>query len=306
MKNRIDRRKLLQLGTVAAAFGMASVPVSAADHAANPVVKLTWIGASTMVIEFNGQTILTDPCFGEGDEAFIMGDPNEMFDLAKGPNVKAHRRITPFPGITSTDVDLVILSHAHEDHFDQKAEAALKRDISIILPPQDTKKIAEKGFTNLDSLDWGQKRAFSVGTGEIKITAVNTHHSENPEIAKILGKGNGYWLEFSQGNWKKTIYWTGDTFASNDVIKTVQALGTPDIMVPHLGAVGSTGPLGEITMGASDLVPFAKSIKPGKILPIHHSTYELYLEPISELVGLNKDQSMAIDLVSEGTTVLYS
>ena len=82
MENRIDRRKLLQLGTVAAAFGMASVPVSAADHAANPVVKLTWIGASTMVIEFNGQTILTDPCFGEGDEAFIMGDPNKKIGRA--------------------------------------------------------------------------------------------------------------------------------------------------------------------------------------------------------------------------------
>lgn len=305
MEAPVNRRTFLQAGAAVVVLSGADTPASASERAAQPSVKLTWLGGATMTVEFNDLMILTDPCFGEGEEAFIMGDPNEMFDLANGPNIKAHRRLTSFPGISLDAVDLVILSHAHEDHFDQKAEADFDPDIPMILPPHDVNKIAEKGFSNLDSLDWGQSRVIDAGAGKVKITAINAYHSENPQIARILGKGNGYWLEFSQRDWKQTIYWTGDTFGTPDVVRAVGEFGKPDLMVPHLGAVGASGSLGKISMGAEDLVPFVDAVAPGKVLAIHHSTYALYLEPIGQLALMNGDQHMSLDLVSEGTTVLY-
>lgn len=270
-----------------------------------PHVDVTWLGGPTMLIAFNGVEILTDPMFGEGHHAYTMGDPNEMFDLSKGPTVKAHARLTPFPGIDASSVDLVILTHTHEDHFDQKAQAELSPAMPMILPVADVDKVKAMGFENLDGLDWGETRTIDAGPGTVTITAINAHHSENKDIDKILGRGNGYWIEFSQGEWKRTIYWTGDTFGTADVIKEVKRHGKPYVMVPHLGRVGTTGPLGQISMGVKEVADFALAVSPRKVLPIHHSTYALYLEPIDELSTLSQGKPYGLDLISVGTTVTY-
>lgn len=270
-----------------------------------PHFEVTWLGGPTVTFEFNGLSIVTDPTFGGGAEAFSMGDPNEMFDLRAGPNIKFHKRLTAPPAIDPGSIDLVMLSHAHEDHFDQKAQAALNPAVSMILPSADAGKVKAMGFKNVDSLSWGDRRVFKAGPGQVTIVAVNAHHSENPDMEKFLGVGNGYWIEFSQGDWKRTVYWTGDSFPTSDVIDAVKKLGRVDILMPHLGGVGTSGPLGLISMRADDVVRLADSLSPRKVLPIHHSTYELYLEPISALVVKSERQAYGLDLISEGATIAY-
>jgi hypothetical protein len=75
-------------------------------------------------------------------------------------------------------------------------------------------------------------------------------------------------------------------------------------MVPNVGGVGTTGPLGQISMGATDVITFAVEIRPKWIQPIHHSTYAFYLEPISELITKSRGKPYRL-VVAEGTTVLY-
>ena len=216
-------RKIFPASIVAAAIAVSmSVPTAQAatpQDAAPPHIQVTWIGGPTTIMEFNGLKILTDPTLGEGVEAFIMGDPNEMFDLKKGPAIKAFRRLTRFPGIDLKSIDLVVLSHAHEDHFDQTAQAQLDRVVPMIVPVADAGKIKALGFNDVNGLKWGATRRFNAGRGQVTITAINAHHTENQQREKLLGVGNGYWLEFSQGDWRRTIYWTGDSFPTADVIK---------------------------------------------------------------------------------------
>ena len=89
------------------------------------------------------------------------------------------------------------------------------------------------------------------------------------------------------------------------MIQQVIKLGQPDVLIPHLGRVGTTGPLGKISMGASDVIDMSSILLPKKVLPIHHSTYSLYLEPISQLVIDSQGKSYGLDLISEGSTVVY-
>ena len=294
---------------VAALAGMTlavcATHAAAAAGVAPPHVKVTWLGGPTVVMEFNGLKILTDPMLGEGASAFTMGDPNEMFDLNKGPRTTSFRRLTLFPGVALKEIDLVVFSHVHEDHFDQVAQARIDRAIRVILPPADFDKLKGMGFNKADSLPWGASRMFDAGAGHVTITAVPARHSENPAMDKILGVGNGYWFKFSQGEWQRTVYWTGDSFPTIDVINAVKRLGRPDVMIPHLGGVGTTGALGQVSMGARQVLAFASAVSPRKVLPIHHSTYSLYLEPISVLAGESIGKPFGLDLISEGTTVQY-
>ncbi len=274
-----------------------------------PQLSITWLGGPTMLLEFNGFRLLTDPMLGSGQHAFIMGDPNEPFDLKHGPNIKEHARLTALPETDLSQLDLLLLSHAHEDHFDQQAQSQLDKGLPLLVPEHDLGALQAKGFTAAQSLAWQQSLEYQAGAGHIRITAVAAHHSADPAIDTLLGAGNGYWLEFSQGSWSKRLYWTGDTMPVGAVLTQVQTLadsrGMLDILVPHLGRVGTPGPLGQISMGASDVVDMARALQPEHLLPIHHSSYALYLEPISVLAEASAGEDYQLDLPQEGVTLHY-
>ena len=88
------------------------------------------------------------------------------------------------------------------------------------------------------------------------------------------------------------------------VLSAVKKLGVIDILIPNMGRVGTTGPLGQISMGAKDVVHMANYLKVKSVMPIHHSTYSLYLEPIDQLVKLAKDQKWTLNAITVGS-VLY-
>lgn len=305
MKRRTFLKSAGAMTLAAPAVLQGSLPARAASGPDNPSLDITWLGGATMLMTCGELTLLTDPAFGDGDRAFRMGNPNAMFDLAKGPEVIFHKRNTRFQGIDLARVDHVLLSHLHEDHFDQEAERSIPKDMPVLVPAHDRANLAAKGFTDTRQTDWGQTRVLKKGGVSVSVQAVPAEHSENPEIAGILGPGNGYWLTFTREDWVKTVYWTGDTFPTPRVLDALAPLGRPDIFIPHLGGVGTTGPLGQISMGSRHAADFVDRLQPGKVLPVHHSTYALYLEPVSGLPAALESRTDGLDLVSEGTRVSY-
>jgi len=269
-------------------------------------LSLQWLGGPSVLIKFGPLQLLTDPMLGEGEKAYQMGDPNKMFDLAKGPTVVDHKRLTALPELNINDIDLSILSHTHEDHFDQTAQKRLDKLLDFIVPTGATKQLADQGFTNIRELEWGQHWQLTEDGYNIEITALPARHSTNKDISALLGQGNGYWFTFSHENWKKSLYWTGDSFATTDLLETLKAYPAPDIMLPHMGRVGTSGPLGQISMGAEEVLNLMAAIKPKLTIPIHHSTYQLYLEPIQVLLDQKTSSTEKIQLLSNGETYVVN
>lgn len=87
--------------------------------------SIYFIGTATTVIEWCGLRILTDPNFlHAGDHVHL------------GPGVSAQRRTDPAVELAELPpVDLVLLSHYHEDHFDREVERRLSRDFPIVTTP---------------------------------------------------------------------------------------------------------------------------------------------------------------------------
>ncbi len=267
-------------------------------------LSLQWLGGPTMLIKFGPLQLLTDPMLGEGENAYQMGDPNQMFDLSKGPDVIDHKRLTELPDFNREEIDLSILSHTHEDHFDQIAQKLLDRQLPFIVPAGATARLAGQGFNNSQELAWGQQWQLSENGYHIEITALPASHSTDPDINALLGKGNGYWFTFSHENWKKSLYWTGDSFATPELLQSLKAFPSPDIMLPHMGRVGTSGPLGQISMGAKEVLALMSVVEPGVTIPIHHSTYELYLEPIQVLLDRHSSKAGKLRLLASGETYL--
>src|SRR5437879_7682268 len=67
-----------------------------------------WLGHSTVLLKIDGTTILTDPVF------------SDRVGLSLGPvTIGLKRLVAPAAPLTRIPkVDLVLLSHAHMDHFD--------------------------------------------------------------------------------------------------------------------------------------------------------------------------------------------
>jgi len=87
--------------------------------------SVSFIGNATTILEWQGLRILTDPNFlHKGDHVHL------------GPGVTSKRMMDPAVDIDELPaVDLVLLSHYHEDHFDRLVEGRLNRDFNIVTTP---------------------------------------------------------------------------------------------------------------------------------------------------------------------------
>ena len=101
------------------------------------------------------------------------------------------------------------------------------------------------------------------------------------------------------------MYWTGDTFLTDEIKKSIAKLSSIDILVPHVGNVGVHGSLGQLSMKAIDVLEYSLYTKAKNILPIHHSTYDLYLEPITKFEKISEKQDYILNVIKEGETIVY-
>lgn len=126
-------------------------------------ITVTWIGHSTFLINLEGTTILTDPVFSDKIGVSILG-----------LTTIGLRRFVP-PALTIAELpplDLILLSHAHMDHYDIPSLRRLPREVPTILARDTTEFMDDLGYTALREMDWGQ-------TAEVKgvrIEAVPVKH----------------------------------------------------------------------------------------------------------------------------------
>ena len=97
-------------------------------------MKITQIRNATQVIEYGGVRFLIDPMLSE--RGSFPGFPGTINDDLANPVIGM-----PLPLDQIIDVDTVVLTHLHEDHWDAAAAAALPKTMPILV--QDERDAAE-------------------------------------------------------------------------------------------------------------------------------------------------------------------
>src|SRR5947209_13896520 len=98
--------------------------------------SIYFIGTATVLLRYAGFTILTDPNFlHQGDHVHL------------GYGLRSTRRTNPAMEIEQLPaLDLIVLSHMHEDHFDRLVEQKLDKRHRIVTTPHAAAALKKKGF----------------------------------------------------------------------------------------------------------------------------------------------------------------
>lgn len=175
-------------------------------------MKIQLIRSAALKLYFDTCVILIDPClapkFGMPSYAGISKNP--LVDL-------------PFPIETILgDVDAIIVSHLHSDHFDSVARQVIKKDALILCQPDDERRIQDFGFTNVKPI-----RDFEIIAG-IEIRRFYGQHGSGTVLGD-MGIVSGFAFKAKNA---PSICWLGDTVLTPE-LRDRLARERPDIVVTH-------------------------------------------------------------------------
>jgi len=170
----------------------------------NGELRLTYINHATVLIQFDGLNVLTDPVW-----SFRVGPLPWL-------GVKRVRK----PGISMDDlpgIDYVLISHDHYDHLDLRTlKQIVKRHNPTILVGLGLKNfLASRGISNVVELDWWQVYN-PEGSGNTFTFVPARHNSGRWPLMGNKTLWGGFIIDSPDGQ----IYYAGDT-AFGDFINSI-------------------------------------------------------------------------------------
>ena len=241
---------------------------SAPDYATGSIF---FIGTATVLIRYAGFTILTDPNFLHRHEIVRLGY-----------GLRSRRLTDPALDIDQLPpLDLVVLSHLHEDHFDRVAEERLDKSLPIITTDHAATSLSAKGFRSTHGLDTWQAVAVAKGDSRLRVTSMPGRHGPGV-LAKLLPPVMGSVLEFgsASGDTLVRMYITGDTLVFDDLREIPRRYPDIDLALLHLGGTKALGIL--LTMDARQGVEALRIVNPRTAIPIHYNDYTVFKSPLED------------------------
>jgi L-ascorbate metabolism protein UlaG (beta-lactamase superfamily) len=103
-------------------------------------MRLTLVRHATLLLEISGRRILVDPMLDEADARPPIEDtPNQVRNPLVGLPTSATAVVA--------GIDGVIVTHLHEDHFDDTAERLLAGNVPLLTQPGSLDELRGRGFT---------------------------------------------------------------------------------------------------------------------------------------------------------------
>lgn len=259
-----------------------------------------WIGGPTYILKLGGFKILTDPMFcPKSDTAFVI----KKHPTTGAINAFVKRFTEPSPFDTS-NIDLLLISHLHADHFDKEARKILNKNLRAIAPAANRESLLAWGFSNTAGLKWNDTITYKNEAETLTIISVKALHAKDERLNAELGQVNGYIIEYDDGQSVYRIYWTGDTVWF-DEMQSYKQFEKIDLLIANMGSVGSDGKVGRRGLNSEECLRIVELLKPSLTIPVHHSTFSHYVEPISVLQKLSAKTKYKskIKILKESSTI---
>jgi L-ascorbate metabolism protein UlaG (beta-lactamase superfamily) len=231
-------------------------------------VTLAWLGHATVLINFFGLKILTDPVLFPRIGIRLPG-------FTVGP-----KRLAA-PALQFRElprIDLILLSHAHFDHFDLRTLHRFDEHTRVITAPNTTDLLRWTSLRDITELRWGETKVLDTSgltTGNIAISAVEVKHWGARKQRDDYRGYNGYLIE-SGCRGKRRILFGGDTAMTDSFAKLRHPI---DLAIMSIGAYN---PWIHSHCTPEQAVEMATAAGAQFIMPVHHQTFRLSFEPLRE------------------------
>jgi L-ascorbate metabolism protein UlaG (beta-lactamase superfamily) len=259
-------RRLRFLRHVFADVGRAVLP---APHHPRPAewspdrLSAAWLGHATVLINFYGVTILTDPVFF--DRIGLRFGP-----ITFGPKryIESALRPDELPPI-----DLLLLSHAHMDHFDIRSIRKVNRDCVVVTAEHTADLLPRGRFREVYEMPWNTERRIETKHGDVTIAAFKLRHWGARLQWDVHRRYNAYVLERNG----RRICFCGDT-----ALTDVRALGSRGPIDLLFVPISAYNPWITNHCTPEEAIEMAEKAGARFVMPVHHQTFKLSWEPMDE------------------------
>jgi L-ascorbate metabolism protein UlaG (beta-lactamase superfamily) len=204
------------------------------------LLRLTWLGHSTVLIELDGVRLLTDPVLrGRLLHLLRVGDHVDTESLG--------------------DLDAALVSHLHYDHLDVVTLRRFGPSLRIVVPAGGASLLRRRGFAEIDELAVGEE----LQLGRVAVRATHAEHDSRRGLFGAGAPAVGYVVSGSA-----SVYFAGDT----DLFDEMEGLATAlDVALLPVAGWGPKLPAGHLDpRGAAEAL---LRLRPRIAVPIHWGTY---------------------------------
>jgi len=234
-------------------------------------VRVTFVNHSTVLLQFDGINVLTDPVWYERTSPFQWLGP---------------KRNTP-PGIAFDElppIDVVLLSHNHWDHLDIDLLRNLYlRDSPQLYCPLGLRMFLQnKGCLNVTEMDWGQSAPFNART---RIHCVQAQHFSG---RGMFDRDATLWAGFViESQTVGNLYFVGDTGYGDFFKKIGDQFGPLRLALIPIGAYKPEWFMSPIHCSPAEAVKIHQDVRAQQSVGIHFGTFPLAddgeTEPVEDL-----------------------
>lgn len=249
----------------------------------------TWIGHATMLLQFAGRTVITDPMFSERASPVSFAGPQR----AQPPGVALH---------DLPRVDLVLVSHDHYDHLDEPSVRALQAQAGgpplFVAPLGVGAWLRARGIARVVELDWWQSHR----DGDFEIVLTPAQHWSG---RGLFDRMTTLWGGFAVFTPDFHFFYSGDTGYSPDFRAIAERFadrqrnGGFDLALLPVGAYEPRWFMREQHVNPEEAVQIHEDVRARRSIGVHWGTFELTDEapdePPAALARARAARSLAED-----------
>lgn len=273
----------------------AAIELAARETADLAEGEVRFIGNATTLIRYGGFTILTDPTFLHQGEHVHLGH-----------GAYARREVEPACQIGDLpDLDLIVLSHYHGDHFDEVAARELSKDTPIVTNDYAVRHLRQDGFAQGYAIDTWEAQDVVKGGAGVRVTSMPGKHAPD-HVGDLLPPVMGSMLDFHRGqDHAFRLYITGDTLLHDRLYDIPRRYPNIDLALVHAGGTTLLGTV--VTMTGEQAVRAVEIAHPRKAIPIHYNDYSVFLSGLDDFQDAAAKSSVSTEFryLSHGETYRF-
>lgn len=227
-------------------------------------LRVTWLGHSTTVIEIDGVVVLTDPQFSDFAAPF-----DAVVERFQPP---------PVPLDHLPPIDVVVISHDHYDHLDQKTVqriAAERPSTTFFVPLGIGAHLERWGIppARFREFDWGDE----VDVKGVTVVSTPSRHFSG---RALVDANRTLWTSWALLGPRHRVWFSGDTGLTPLFDDIGRQHGPFDVALVEIGQWNAAW--GSIHLGPHGALRATKMVQARRLFPVHWGMFNLAVHDWSE------------------------